>query len=310
MSTQAAFGFEQNDVMAPGKHVGSGKAGYTGTDHRNTLGCGGDCFKGHSRLQQDRRGVGALLFSLTLTQPDAKRIKEKSAFPGDPVAQRPRITIMFTGCESSENPDATVLAGGYDGGVRLVVRTGDVASPQGAEPDLQDWTDQLRRVRDLRDETAFAALFDHFAPRVKGFLLRAGASETVAEDCAQDVMATVWHKAHQFDPARASVATWIFTIARNRRIDTIRRARRPEPEDLGWGPEPEPDQADAMVLQQESARLVDALAQLPEKQRSLIERAYYGELSHSEIAAETGLPLGTIKSRIRLALERLRHAMS
>jgi RNA polymerase sigma factor (sigma-70 family) len=83
-----------------------------------------------------------------------------------------------------------------------------------------------------------------------------------------------------------------------------------EPEDLPWGPEAEPDQADAMVLQQESRRLGEALAQLPEKQRSLIERAYFGDLSHSEIAAETGLPLGTIKSRIRLALERLRHQMS
>lgn len=173
-----------------------------------------------------------------------------------------------------------------------------------------DWIAHLFAVRDSRDEAAFAAVFAHFAPRVKGFLMRSGATEAVAEDCAQDVMATVWNKAHLFDPTRASVSTWIFTIARNRRIDTIRRARRPEPEDLGWGPEPEPDQADALVLQQESARLAEALAGLPEKQRRLIERAYFGELSHSEIAAETGLPLGTIKSRIRLALERLRHAMS
>ena len=202
------------------------------------------------------------------------------------------------------------MIGGYDGGVRTLAHGAGAMASQAAGLDLQDWTDHLRLVRDRRDEAAFAALFAHFAPRVKGFLMRSGASEAVAEDCAQEVMAAVWHKAHQFDPARASVATWIFTIARNRRIDMIRRARRPEPEDLGWGPEPEPDQADVMELQQESARLVDALAQLPEKQRTLIERAYYGELSHSEIAAETGLPLGTIKSRIRLALDRLRHAMS
>jgi RNA polymerase sigma factor (sigma-70 family) len=123
-------------------------------------------------------------------------------------------------------------------------------------------------------------------------------------------MATLWQKAHLFDPSRASVATWIFTIARNRRIDALRKALRPEPEDLPWGPEPEPDQADALELQQETDRLGEALAQLPEKQRALIVRAYYGDLSHSEIAAETGLPLGTIKSRIRLALDRLRHQMS
>ena len=173
-----------------------------------------------------------------------------------------------------------------------------------------DWAAHVSRISGAQDEAAFAALFAHFAPRVKGFLMRSGADEALAEECAQDVMATVWTKAHLFDPTRASVATWVFTIARNRRIDTIRRQRRPEPEDLGWGPEPEPEQADAMALQQESARLAKALAALPEKQRVLVERAYYGELSHSEIAEETGLPLGTIKSRIRLALDRLRHSMS
>ncbi len=181
---------------------------------------------------------------------------------------------------------------------------------QDADKDVQEMVAQILAVRDRRDEAAFAALFVHFAPRVKGFLMRSGASEALAEDCAQDVMATVWNKAHLFDPSRASVATWIFTIARNRRIDAIRKARRPEPEDLDWGPEPEPDQAEVMALQQDSARLVDALEKLPEKQRRLIERAYYGDLTHSEIAEETGLPLGTIKSRIRLALEKLRHAMS
>ena len=131
----------------------------------------------------------------------------------------------------------------------------------------------------------------------------------LAEECAQDVMATLWHKAHLFDPSRASVATWIFTIARNRRIDVLRKQKRPEPEELTWGPEAEPDQTDVLALQQDSERLRAALKNLPDAQKKLIERAYFGDLSHSEIAAETGLPLGTIKSRIRLALDRLRHAM-
>jgi len=165
------------------------------------------------------------------------------------------------------------------------------------------------RVRDHQDKAAFAALFRHFAPRVKAFLMKSGADATLAEECAQDVMATLWQKSHLFDPARASVATWVFTIARNRRIDALRKARRPEPEELPWGPEPEPDQAEVLEAQQDTERLGVALAQLPEKQRALIERAFYGDLSHSEIAAETGLPLGTIKSRIRLALERLRQQM-
>lgn len=131
----------------------------------------------------------------------------------------------------------------------------------------------------------------------------------MAEECAQEVMATVWHKSHLFDPSRASVATWVFTIARNKRVDMLRKQRRPEPDDLFWGPEAEPDAADVVELQQESTRLVEAVADLPEKQRELIRKAYFGDLSHSEIAEQTGLPLGTIKSRIRLALERLRHAM-
>jgi RNA polymerase sigma factor (sigma-70 family) len=171
------------------------------------------------------------------------------------------------------------------------------------------WVGHMARIRDDQDRTAFAELFSHFAPRVKGFLIKSGADVTLAEECTQDVMATLWNKAHMFDATRASVATWIFTIARNRKIDLLRRQRRPEPEDLPWGPEAEPDQADVLSLQQESKILGEALAALPASQRELIEKAYFGDLTHSEIAAETGLPLGTIKSRIRLALDRLRHAM-
>jgi RNA polymerase sigma-70 factor (ECF subfamily) len=172
-----------------------------------------------------------------------------------------------------------------------------------------DWVWHVRRIRDAQDQAAFVALFRHFAPRVKAFLMKSGASESLAEECTQEVMATLWRKAHLFDPARASVATWIFTIARNRKIDVLRKQRRPEPEDLTWGPEAEPDQEDVLTLQQESERLSRAMAQLPEKQRDLITKAYFGDLSHSEIAEQTGLPLGTIKSRIRLALEKLRHEL-
>lgn len=171
------------------------------------------------------------------------------------------------------------------------------------------WVAHMARIRDHQDQKAFAELFSHFAPRVKGFLVRSGADASLAEECAQEVLATCWHKAHMFDPARASVATWIFTIARNRKIDVLRKARRPEPEDLGWGPQEEPDQADVLALQQETDQLGKAIAALPSTQRELIEKAYFGDLTHSEIADETGLPLGTIKSRIRLALDRLRHAM-
>lgn len=139
--------------------------------------------------------------------------------------------------------------------------------------------------------------------------MKSGASADLAEDVTQEVMATLWRKAHMFDPAKASVSTWIFTIARNRRIDVLRKQRRPEPEDLPWGPEAEPDQEEVLAHQQDCEQLGEALASLPDKQKDLIIRAYYGDLTHSEIAEDTGLPLGTIKSRIRLALDRLRHQM-
>jgi len=168
----------------------------------------------------------------------------------------------------------------------------------------------MRRIHTRRDKAAFAEIFRHFAPRVKTFLMKSGADDAMAEDTVQEVMATIWRKADLFDPGRASVSTWIFTIARNRRVDTLRKQRRTEPNDLPWGPQAEPDQADAMILQQEAEILAKALASLPEKQRLLIEKAYYGDLSHTEIAGDTGLPLGTIKSRIRLALIRLRDAMT
>ena len=171
------------------------------------------------------------------------------------------------------------------------------------------WEELMLMVSISQDRSAFKQLFNHFAPRIKSFLMKAGADPTMAEECSQEAMATVWNKAKLFDPARASASTWIFTIARNKRIDAIRKIRRPEPDELTWPDGMEDAQEDALELKQQSEILADAIQNLPEKQRQLVEKAFFKELSHSEIALETGLPLGTIKSRIRLALERLRHAM-
>ena len=171
------------------------------------------------------------------------------------------------------------------------------------------WEELMLMVSTSQDRSAFKQLFNHFAPRIKSFLMKAGADPTMAEECSQEAMATVWNKAKLFDPARASASTWIFTIARNKRIDAIRKIRRPEPDELTWPDGMEDAQEDALELKQQSEILADAIQNLPEKQRQLVEKAFFKELSHSEIALETGLPLGTIKSRIRLALERLRHAM-
>lgn len=217
---------------------------------------------------------------------------------------------MLMETDTLTKADAPTLFAAYDG--QKIVKRHDVEKPKvstEAATKRMAWVAQIAAVRDNQDRRAFAELFAYFAPRVKSFLMKSGASPDLAEECAQEVMATLWNKAHMFDPTKASVSTWIFTIARNRKIDILRKQRRPEPEDLPWGPEAEPDQVESMGLQQETEQLGQALATLPEEQRKLIERAYFGELSHSEIAAETGLPLGTIKSRIRLALDRLRHAM-
>ncbi len=139
--------------------------------------------------------------------------------------------------------------------------------------------------------------------------MKSGLDHTMAEDCTQDVMATLWHKAHLYDPARATPAAWIFTIARNRKIDLLRKSTRQDPDILPWGPEAAPDQADVIAQREMAHVLTQAIGDLPRTQQDMIKQAYFGDLSHQEISDKTGLPLGTIKSRIRLAMERLRHTM-
>lgn len=235
---------------------------------------------------------------------------KKSLKRNDPNDHPSRKKDMLTITNDTTKPNSAVVLAGYSSKIddsACLVKAEKLTKTDKAKRLL--WVEQVCAVRDRQDKAAFAELFSYFAPRVKSFLMKSGATHDVAEECAQDVMATLWRKAALFDPAKASVSTWIFTIARNRRIDMLRKQRRPEPEDLPWGPEAEPDQADALALSQETEQLGAALAELPDKQRMLIEKAYFGDLSHSEIAEQTGLPLGTIKSRIRLALDRLRHTM-
>lgn len=175
--------------------------------------------------------------------------------------------------------------------------------------EISQQTQWMIAVRDNRDRNAFSSLFDHFAPRLKGFIIRSGASAHQAEEIVQDVMLTIWRKAAQFDPHRAQVSAWIYQIARNRHIDIARKENRPMPEELKEEPGTEPDASQILGLEQEAGQLRQALDALKSDQREMIEQAYLGELTHKEISAKTGLPLGTIKSRIRLGLERLRHEL-
>ena len=159
-----------------------------------------------------------------------------------------------------------------------------------------------------QDRSAFAALFDYFAPRIKSVLMRSGASVEVAEDIAQEAMISVWRKASYFDPARASASTWIFTIARNLRIDAARRHKREEVLAVLETIEPEsPEQPDEIVVAGErEVRVREVLKLLPPDQLEVVRLAFVESLTHSEIAQKLDLPLGTVKSRMRLAMARMR----
>lgn len=169
----------------------------------------------------------------------------------------------------------------------------------------------LQRVARDQDRAAFTVLFEHFAPRVKAYLVRLGTSPQIADDLAQEAMLTLWRKAHLFDPAKASAATWMFTITRNLRIDAIRRERRPRFDANDLSPAPDGDGDSSMTLETwESEKAVRAaLVALPPEQAEIVNLSFFSDKPHSQIAAELGIPLGTVKSRLRLAMARLRAAL-
>jgi RNA polymerase sigma-70 factor (ECF subfamily) len=166
-------------------------------------------------------------------------------------------------------------------------------------------------VAERQDRAAFAALFRHFAPRLKTYLMRLGAEAGQAEELAQEAMIMVWRRAETFDPAQASVATWVFRIARNKRIDALRRERRPEldPHDPCLRPDPEMGAERLLERGQDDERVRAALDSLPDEQAEVVRMAYFEDKAHGAIAEETELPLGTVKSRLRLAMGRLRQAL-
>ena len=170
--------------------------------------------------------------------------------------------------------------------------------------------EHIRAVATRRDRAAFSALFDHFAPRVKAYMLRLGTGAAQAEDLAQETLLTVWRKAERFDPALAGAATWVFTIARNLRIDALRRERllevgEPDPET------PAGDEgADSILATAEREEaLRAALAALPPDQAALLRMSFFEDHAHGTISRRLELPLGTVKSRLRRALQRLRAAL-
>lgn len=163
-------------------------------------------------------------------------------------------------------------------------------------------------VAATQDREAFAQLFAHFAPRVKAYMFRFGGNSENAEELAQEAMMQVWRKAHLFDPQKAAASTWIFTIARNLRIDRFRQRKHIEVDDS----DPtliidDSPLADEIVDRDEHAVLVkSAMEELPADQKVVVELSFFEDLSHSEIAEQLDIPLGTVKSRLRLALTKLR----
>ncbi len=163
-----------------------------------------------------------------------------------------------------------------------------------------------------RDREAFTRLFDYFAPRLETYLVRLGSDAATAEEIAQDALATLWRKAALFDPDKSSLATWLYRIARNRRIDRLRRDRAAivEPEDAVFDVMDESADIEGQVDIQQREKLVRAaMERLPREQLDLVRLAFFDGLSHSQISERTGLPLGTVKSRIRLAFTRLRRSL-
>ncbi len=172
--------------------------------------------------------------------------------------------------------------------------------------------DLIEAIAIRQDRAAFAALFRHYAPRVKSFVMRGGSDAETAQEIAQEAMIMVWRKAATFDRGRASAATWIYTIARNKRIDLLRRAGRPAIETEDWLTIFAPEEADAdtsVATGQTYSRMKELMEGLSPDQRAVLHKAFFEDKTHTAIATEMRLPLGTVKSRIRLALGRLRQAL-
>lgn len=173
------------------------------------------------------------------------------------------------------------------------------------------WSACIVRIATAQDEAAFEKLFRHFAPRLKSYFIRRGGDPALAEEITQETMVSIWRNAGAYDPAKASAATWIFAIARNLGIDRFRQAKRPtfDPNDPAFVPDDEepPDRLLERAEIEQSVR--DGMNALSPNEKSVLMLSFYENRSHGEIAEHLGLPIGTVKSRIRLAFGKLRAAL-
>lgn len=174
---------------------------------------------------------------------------------------------------------------------------------------VEDFDGLIVAVAQTRDRDAFARLFMHFAPRLKAWLIKGGAADAAAEEFAQEAMLTVWRKAELFDSRMAHASTWIFTIARNRRLDALRKDARVAPVELA-PPPIDPDRPDDLLEErQDAVRVREAMATLTPEQAQVLHLSFFLDQPHSAIAERLSLPLGTVKSRIRKAMLKLRDTL-
>lgn len=173
---------------------------------------------------------------------------------------------------------------------------------------LNDYTALLLRVAQSRDKPALAALFNHFGPRIKSMMLKLGASDALAEDLVQETFVSVWRKASQYSSQRGAASTWIFTIARNLRIDQLRRQSNKPYEDLEKLELASDSPSGSTLVEQNQVidRVTIALGLLPPEQQEVVRLSFIHDMPHAQIAESLGVPLGTVKSRLRLAYGRLR----
>jgi RNA polymerase sigma-70 factor (ECF subfamily) len=192
-----------------------------------------------------------------------------------------------------------------------------VRSSQGLEAALEQelgqriMADLLRRVAERSEPAAFRELYQTYGPRVKAYMMRRGADAATADDLVQETLFAVWRKAGLYADHRGSITTWVFTIARNLRIDRFRREMAWQELPGGHLEEPSPEipPDEALYEKERQTRVAAVLAELPPDQQAVVQLSFVEGLSHSEIAARVGVPLGTVKSRLRLAYQRIRDAV-
>lgn len=173
--------------------------------------------------------------------------------------------------------------------------------------DIKVMSSALVSIAKKRDKEAFKTIYKHYAPRVKSYLIKQGATVVSAEELSQETLMSVWRKADRYDPKKASAGTWIFTVARNLRIDSLRKENRPQfdPNDPSFLPDNETPPDDNITISETRELVGKAIKELPAEQADVIRLSFYSDKAHTTIADELGIPLGTVKSRMRLAMKKL-----